>query len=40
MKHKLKALMLAMLSVFFVLGATTTHAATIKTLSDTAGTLI
>lgn len=36
MKHKLKALMLAMLSVFFVLGAKTTHADTIKIVSDTA----
>ena len=35
MKHKLKALMLAMLSVFFVLGAKT-HADTIKIVSDTA----
>lgn len=36
MKHKLKALMLAMLSVFFVLGAKMTHADTIKIVSDTA----
>lgn len=36
MKHKLKALMLAMLSVFFVLGTKTTHADTIKIVSDTA----
>ena len=36
MKHKLKALMLAMLSVFFVLVAKTTHADTIKIVSDTA----
>ncbi len=36
MKHKLKALMLAMLSVFFVLGAKTTLADTIKIVSDTA----
>ena len=36
MKHKLKALMLAMLSVFFVLSAKTTHADTIKIVSDTA----
>lgn len=36
MKHKLKALMLAMLSVFFVLDAKTTHADTIKIVSDTA----